>query len=94
VPQQPRSKPFPPAIGTNHHIFQPANGAAFGRTDREQQANHADDVISFMSDENDAYVGGLNDKSQSSRLLLRVGMEISLLREQQVEQFDELGNIA
>jgi tetrahydromethanopterin S-methyltransferase subunit A len=74
-------------------ILQDEHESTLGRADRDEQIDHPDDAVPGAKDEDPPAVRLFQNQSQSAELLVPVGNEVRLVREQVEEQIRQLRQI-
>ena len=87
---QTATETFAAMIGMNDAIFQENDHAAFGRTDREQQIDHGDDLMLAANDKDAASVRLLEDQSEAMFLFAAIRLEVFLKTKELHDQLHEI----
>ena len=80
-------------VAVDHQVLKHQHKTAFGCADRNQQIDHTNDPRIAAKHKDAPSARLFEDQSKPLHLLLSVGDEVSLLREQPMEQVRQLGQI-
>ncbi|SRR5579883_1388147 len=80
-------------VRVHDHVFKQANGTALGCTDGKQEVDHADDFIAVASDKNAPDLWRLDDRMQTTFLLLQVWLKVGFLGEKQAQESRKLSDV-